>query len=81
MAGTGIGAGAGAVVDQLAAARAELLAAGKVDWAGKTADRYRAILDATLVAVAGLGEAADETHRASVRHQAAVDAARAGVGR
>lgn len=78
MAGTKIGAGA--VVDHLVAARAELVAAGQVDWAGKAAIRYRAILEAALVAVAGLRDAAEETHRAAARHQAAVDAARAGVG-
>ena len=78
MAGTK--SGAGAVVDHLAAARVELLAAGEVDWAGRTAIRYRAVLEAALVAVSGLRDAAEETHRASVRHQAAVDAARAGVG-
>ena len=75
----GIGRGAGAVVDHLAAARAELVAAGQVDWAGKAADRYRGLLDASLVALAGLRRAADATHRACVRHQAAVDAARTGT--
>lgn len=80
MAGTGLGRGAGAVVDLLAAARAELVVAGQVDWAGKAADRYRGVLDAALVALADLRAAADATERASARHQAAVDAARAGVG-
>lgn len=76
---TGIGKSAGAVVDHLAAARAELVVAGQVDWAGKAADRYRSVLDAALVALVDLRAAADATQWASVRHQAAVDAASAGA--
>jgi hypothetical protein len=77
---TGIGKGAGAMADHLTAARAELVVAGQVDWAGKAADRYRSVLDAALLALVDLCAAADATQWASVRHQAAVDAARAGVG-
>lgn len=77
---TGIGGGAGAVVDHLAAARAELVTAGQVDWAGKAADRYRAVLEAALVGLVGLREAAEETRRAAGRHHAAVDAACSGTG-
>ena len=72
--------GAGAVVEHLAAARVELVAAAQVDWAGKAAIRYRAILEDALAAVSGLRAAAEETHRATERHRMAVDAARAGVG-
>lgn len=76
---TGIGAGADAVVEHLIAARSELVATGQVDWAGKAADRYVAELEHSLAGLAGLRRAAEETHRAALRHQAAVDAARVGT--
>jgi hypothetical protein len=77
--GTGIGGRADAIVEHVIAARSELVAAGEVDWAGKAADRYAAGLQRSLAGLSALRRAAEETHRAALRHQAAVDAARLGT--
>ena len=74
-----IGGSANAVVEYLIAARLELVAAGQVDWAGKAAEWYAADLGRSLAGLAGLRRAAEETHRAALRHQAAVDAAGPGT--
>ena len=71
--------GANAVVEQIAAARYEIAAAGQVDWAGKAADRYAAIVQQGLAGLVGLRHAAEATHWAALRHEAAVEAARAGA--
>ena len=65
------------VVEHLGAARAELIAAGAVEWTGQAALAFHGVVDAELRAVAVLRHAADDAWTAAARHDAAVRLAQA----
>lgn len=65
------------VLEHLGAARAELVAAGGVEWTGQAAVAYDELVDAGLRAVAVLRYAAEDSWTAAARHDAAVRLAQA----
>jgi hypothetical protein len=65
------------VLEHLGAARAELVAAGAVEWTGRAALVYDDLVDAELRAVAVERRAAEDAWTAAVRHDAAVRLAQA----
>lgn len=65
------------VVEHLGTARAQLAAAGAVEWTGQAALAYDELLEAGLGAVAVLRHAAEDSWSAAARHDSAVRLARA----
>ena len=65
------------VLEHLGVARAELVAAGEVEWTGRAALAYDELVDAGLRAVAVLRCAAEDSWTAAARHDAAVRVAQA----
>lgn len=70
-----------AVEDCLDAARAQLLAAGGVEWVSEAALRYRTELTEVLAGISGLGARVPAARVAVLRHLDAADAARQAVDR
>jgi hypothetical protein len=65
------------VVEHLGSARAQLVAAGVVEWTGPAAVAYDELLEAGLGAVAVLRRAAEDSWAAAARHDSAVRLAQA----